>query len=49
MQFSVFGHEIHCETTATRKAKVKPLRTYFDNCFTNQYFENRACMAEVSN
>ena len=26
MQFLVFGLEIHCETTATRKVTVKPLR-----------------------
>ena len=26
MQFSAFDREIQCETTATRKVKVKPLR-----------------------
>ena len=26
MHFSTFGWEIHCETTATRKVTVKPLR-----------------------
>ena len=26
MHFSAFGWEIHCETTATRKVTVKPLR-----------------------
>ena len=26
MHFSAFGREIHCETTATRKVTVKPLR-----------------------
>ena len=26
MQFSVFGREIHCKTTATREMTVKPLR-----------------------
>ena len=26
MRFSAFGWEIHCETTATRKVTVKPLR-----------------------
>ena len=26
MHISAFGREIHCETTATRKVTVKPLR-----------------------
>ena len=34
----MFGREIPCETTATRKVTVKPLIQTFDSFLNNQYF-----------
>ena len=58
MQFSAIGKEIHCETTATRKVTVKPLRyiplqEQFDifsiiDIFASDASEIRTCVAEVS-
>ena len=58
MQFSAFGREIHCETTATRKVTVKPLRyiplqEQVDNfslidIFVSDASKIRTCMVEVS-
>ena len=60
MHFSAFDREIHCETTATRKVTVKPLRSVplqelFDNLsiidiffFASDASEIRTCVAEVS-
>ena len=58
MHFSAFGWEIHCETTATLKVTVKPLRyislqEQFDKLSIIDIFASdasgiRTCVAEVS-